>query len=316
MTPEAEKLVIDNQGLAVYIAVKIMRQRFPFGYENFYDDFTGEAMSALVKAANDFDPERGLTFSAYAGMVIRDHVRGYVTTLPLVKVGKQAHAIARLGFMTQLELEERLGRTPTTPELQEELYVICLRWADERLPVEARHLTGEARVEAQWERLKRSSGTTAAVRNIQAIMAAVGDQSSLDFELDSDGLKLQDVMVDESLPETGADLEALELRQAIADALYSQCSAQQRAILLARYGFLSEDSKVITRDVVGVKAGVSGQAISMRQEKALRMLRTSPRREALRSHTDGGPDVAGHLPSAPLTLDEMIDEAKILLDVA
>ena len=65
---EIQKLITDNVGLAMHIASKW--GDIP-GHDR--DDIKQQALAGLVKAANQYDPEKG-KFSSYAGKAIRNHL--------------------------------------------------------------------------------------------------------------------------------------------------------------------------------------------------------------------------------------------------
>lgn len=69
MTKEQEALVTENMRLAYYIARRKYRN-CGVGME----DIEGTALLALVKAAKTFNPEKGISFSTYAGACINNEI--------------------------------------------------------------------------------------------------------------------------------------------------------------------------------------------------------------------------------------------------
>lgn len=64
-----DKLLVAHLRLVLRIALGYVKHGVP------YEDLVGEGMVGLAEAAQRFDPERGVRFSAYAAWWIRAHVR-------------------------------------------------------------------------------------------------------------------------------------------------------------------------------------------------------------------------------------------------
>jgi DNA-directed RNA polymerase specialized sigma subunit len=70
MTPEQERLVLDNIKLAPFIANKLANVS---GVSSYYrDELHDEAKLALVRAASTYDPDKCAKFSTYACTVIKN----------------------------------------------------------------------------------------------------------------------------------------------------------------------------------------------------------------------------------------------------
>ena len=103
-------------GLAAHVARRFGR-RGPSD-----DDLRQVAFLALVKAVDRFDPDRNVAFSTFAGRTIegeiKRHFRDHTWTVRVPRSTKETHL--RLRRATD-ELTQRLGRSPTVPQLAEHL---------------------------------------------------------------------------------------------------------------------------------------------------------------------------------------------------
>lgn len=86
------------------------------------EDLIQVASLGLLSALGRFDPERGVQFTTYAVSImvgeIKHHFRDYGWA---VKVPRQLQETARRLPLLEEELHERLGRSPTIPELAQRL---------------------------------------------------------------------------------------------------------------------------------------------------------------------------------------------------
>jgi RNA polymerase sigma-B factor len=111
-----EELVLANIGVAEAIARRYRNSHEPL------DELVQTAYLGLVKAANAFAPDRGHDFLAYAVPTIGGEVKRYFrdqgwAVRPPRRLQELGLAIGRV----RAELEHRLGRSPTVPELAREL---------------------------------------------------------------------------------------------------------------------------------------------------------------------------------------------------
>lgn len=115
MLREQDPLVTENMGL-----VHLCARRFT-GRGVEYEDLVQAGCLGLVKAAGNFEPERGLRFSTYAVPVILGEIRRLFRDGGAVRVSR---GLRELGLRAQRAvnlLTERLGREPTVDEIAEEL---------------------------------------------------------------------------------------------------------------------------------------------------------------------------------------------------
>src|SRR6476659_6373649 len=110
------ELVERHMGLAAHVARRFGR-RGPSD-----DDLRQVAFLALVKAVDRYEPDRNVAFSTFAGRTIegeiKRHFRDHTWTVRVPRSAKETHL--RLRKPTD-ELTQRLGRSPSVPQLAEHL---------------------------------------------------------------------------------------------------------------------------------------------------------------------------------------------------
>lgn len=112
---ERNKLIEDNLGL-VYSCANRFRGR---GVE--YDDLVQAGCVGLIKAADNFDDERGFSFSTYAVPVILGEIKRIFRDGGTVKVGRAIKEKSRIIMKHKEEITVKLGREPTVSEIAESL---------------------------------------------------------------------------------------------------------------------------------------------------------------------------------------------------
>ena len=112
-----DEIVRRNQNLLHHIL-----KRFSYASEP-YEDLLQIANLGLIKAAQRFDPSRGVRFSTYATAIVDGELRHHLRDSLLMRqprwVKKLYHEIQEKSG----ELMHELGRPPTMPELSEALNV-------------------------------------------------------------------------------------------------------------------------------------------------------------------------------------------------
>lgn len=120
MTPEKakrEEIINSNYGL-VHSCANKFRGR---GVE--YDDLFQAGCIGLIKAADNFDEERGFAFSTYAVPVILGEIRRIFRDGGPVKIGRTLKERSRNAMKIKEALSSELQREPTVSELAEQLGV-------------------------------------------------------------------------------------------------------------------------------------------------------------------------------------------------
>jgi len=113
-TEDRNAFVEQNMGL-VYLCAKKLTGR---GAE--FDDLVQAGCVGLIKAADAFDPGRGLAFSTYAVPVILGEIKRLFREGGAVKVGRTTKEKARDLLRLQESLAAALGREPSISELAAE----------------------------------------------------------------------------------------------------------------------------------------------------------------------------------------------------
>lgn len=112
-----DELITNNMGL-VHACANKFRGR---GVE--YDDLYQAGCVGLIKAADNFDAERGFAFSTYAVPVILGEIRRIFRDGGAVKIGRALKEKARKALREREKLSVKLGREPTISEFAEHIGV-------------------------------------------------------------------------------------------------------------------------------------------------------------------------------------------------
>lgn len=128
---DREQKVRDNIGL-VHSCARHFKGR---GIE--YDDLFQAGCLGLIKAVENFDPDRGVRFSTYAVPVILGEIKRLFRDGGTVKVGRSLKELSVRAMRESAAFADREGRSPTVGELAESLGVE---------PAEAAEALGAAQV--------------------------------------------------------------------------------------------------------------------------------------------------------------------------
>ena len=108
---ERNAVVCDNMGL-VHTCAKRFRGR---GVE--YDDLVQAGCVGLIKAADGFEPERGLKFSTYAVPLILGEIKRLFRDGGAVKISRPLKELSLRATRERERLVVELGREPSVEEL-------------------------------------------------------------------------------------------------------------------------------------------------------------------------------------------------------
>ena len=110
-----DAFICDNMGL-----VHACAKRFS-GKGIDYDDLFQAGCVGLIKAADGFQPERGLKFSTYAVPLILGEIRHLFREGGAVKVSRALHSLSYRVSRVREQMAAALGREPTVEELAREM---------------------------------------------------------------------------------------------------------------------------------------------------------------------------------------------------
>ena len=114
---ERNAVVCDNMGL-VHTCAKRFRGR---GVE--YDDLVQAGCIGLIKAADGFEPERGLKFSTYAVPLILGEIKRLFRDGGAVKISRPLKELSLRATRERERLTKEFGREPTVQQLADALGV-------------------------------------------------------------------------------------------------------------------------------------------------------------------------------------------------
>lgn len=110
-----DAFICDNLGLVHACAKRFAGK----GVE--YEDLFQAGCVGLIKAADGFEPQRGLKFSTYAVPLILGEMRHLFREGTTVKVSRALHSLSYRVSRTRQQMATSLGREPTVEELAREL---------------------------------------------------------------------------------------------------------------------------------------------------------------------------------------------------
>lgn len=118
MRVDREKIVMDYLPLVKYVVDRLPVASLP---QISRDDLISSGVIGLLKAADSFDPSRGIRFKTYAIPRIRGAIIDELRKLDWIP--RSLRKKADLLEETYLALERKLGRTPTDKEISQELNI-------------------------------------------------------------------------------------------------------------------------------------------------------------------------------------------------
>jgi RNA polymerase primary sigma factor len=235
-----EHLIKANTRLVVSIAKRYIGRGVPFL------DLIQEGNLGLMKAVEKYEYQRGFRFSTYATWWIRQTItRAIADQGRTIRV--PVHMVDRIRqlYRTTHEMEQRLGRIPTTDELAEEIGINTnkVEWM----------------MRVSWLPLSLES--------------PINDEEE-DSEL---GMFIEDQVTPTPIQSTYANL-LREKVQAVLDTL----PPREARILRLRFGL--DNGRAYTLEEVGQKFGLTRERIRQIESKALRRLRHPRRARQLKDY--------------------------------
>lgn len=234
-----EKLTKSNLRFVVSVAKQYQNQGLSLS------DLINEGNLGLIKAAKRFDETRGFKFISYAVWWIRQSIlqalaeQSRVVRLPLNRIG----AINKIGKAFS-ELEQEFEREPSADEIAKQL---------EMTPEE---VNNAMKLSGKYVSMDAPLGDNE--ENSLLDILDSGEQSSPDFSLLDESLKIEIERVLKTLTEREAEI--------------------------IRLYFGLDTSHPLTLEEIGEKFKITRERVRQIKEKAIRRLRHSSRSRALRSY--------------------------------
>jgi len=221
-------IILANLRLVVHLARGYRNRGLPML------DLVEEGNLGLIRAVDKFEPERGLRFSTYAAIWIRQSiVRGIAEQSRSIRIPvqmfQQANRFVRAGRL----LRERLGREPALDEIALELGISPLR---------------AGRLDALVGGLR-----------------SLDESSSLDAfeELSAESVSSAHVSVER--------IVELQLEHERIDRLLRSLSQREEEILRLRYGFFDGESRTLAQ--TGEHFGITRERVRQIEARAIEKLR-------------------------------------------
>jgi RNA polymerase primary sigma factor len=222
------RVILSNLRLVVHIA-RGYRNR---GLE--LADLIAEGNLGLIQAVDRFEPERGLRFSTYAAIWIRQSIlRGVAEQSRAVRIPVQMFQQVSRFVRSERLLRARLAREPRPEEIARELGISV-------------------------PRAERLAGLVAGIRSLDE-----GSSAAAFEQLSAEDLGARPLSVEE--------LVELQLQHEKIDRLLRSLSAREEQILRLRYGFLDGVDRTLAE--TGEHFGITRERVRQIEARALEKLR-------------------------------------------
>lgn len=223
-----KRIILANLRLVVHVARAYRGRGLPLL------DLIEEGNLGLIMATDRFEPERGLRFSTYASIWIRQAIlRGLAEQSRSVRIPVQMFQQVNRFTRAERQLRGRLGRTPGIEEIAAELGI-------------------------STPRAERLAGLIAGLRSL--------DEGS--------GLEAFEQLSSEDLGEAPTSVERLveiQLEHEKLDRLLRSLSQREEQILRIRYGFYDGVARTLAQ--TGAHFGISRERVRQIEARALEKLR-------------------------------------------
>ena len=235
-------IILANLRLVVHLARGYRNRGLPML------DLVEEGNLGLIRAVDRFEPDRGLRFSTYAAIWIRQSiVRGIAEQSRSIRIPVQMFQQANRFVRTGHALREKFGRDPSLDEIATELGISALR---------------AGRLDALVGGLR-----------------SLDESSSLDAfeELSADALT--------DAPASVERIVELQLEHERIDRLLRSLSQREEEILRLRYGFYDGESRTLAQ--TGEHFGITRERVRQIEARAIEKLRRALELEQQRAEAAG-----------------------------
>ena len=225
-----KRIILGNLRLVVHIARGYRNRGLPLL------DLIEEGNLGLIHAADGFDPERGLRFSTYAALWIRQSIlRGVAEQSRSVRIPVQMFQQIHRYSRVERALRAERGREPLPEEVGQQLGISA-------------------------ERARRLAGLLAGLRSLDE-----GSNMEAFEQLTTDDLGQAPLSVER--------LVELQLESEKVDVLLRSLSQREEQILRIRYGFLDGAARTLAQ--TGQHFGISRERVRQIEARALEKLRAA-----------------------------------------
>lgn len=225
-----KRMILANLRLVVHLARQYRNRGLPFL------DLIEEGNLGLIHAVDGFEPERGLRFSTYASMWIRQSIlRGLAEQSRSVRIPVQMFRQMNRFHRAERELRARFGREPRLDEIAQALDI-----------------------------------STSRAERLQSLVAGM---RSLD---ESEGVDAFEQLSAESLGTAPVSVERmveLQLEHEKLDTLLRTLSEREEQVIRIRYGF--HDGMARSLQETGDHFGITRERVRQIEAKALGKLRSA-----------------------------------------
>lgn len=210
------------------------------GYKMDPEELLSEALLALVKAAQNYDPTTGLRFSTYANSCIRGSLFTYISKFFFITNVCANSKNKRLFFQLRRVMAEQIKKSGSVELTPQAIDVMAEEFGVSRDAVRVMH-----------DSLREP---------YQSLQATMGENA--------DGMTREDLLVSESRPqdETISEIQVVSLRSALIQEALNNLDERSRVIFQEQV--LREEDDVVTLEVLGKQFGISKERTRQLREIA------------------------------------------------
>lgn len=244
-------LVAKNVGLVVQIA-----QRYHLSKRSSnltLQDMIQEGNLGLMKAAERFDPARGFKFSTYAAYWVRQRImKSIADHSRLIRLPVHVHTMVGKIEKARKEMAEKIGRTPSDPELAHELGI-------------------------PMDKLKMY------IESSRTVLSLEKQLYTNNFNAKENSKMTLSDKISCNLPTPEDDAQENHLRQDIR-AVMDQLNSNEREIVTLRFGL--EFGSANTLDQIASRMNLSREQVRLLEARAINKLRHPGRNYKLKDYVE------------------------------